>query len=278
MNILNVVLVLGKRLVNNSLTLEGHSRVQALSATLQRLNLDQTAIIFCGGATDGQTQTEAQAMFDCFKSIHQGQMPPHVILEDQSTNTIENICNAADKLVASKLCRVGQAINVLLVSNDYHLNRIFEIQRLMDEQGLLTTLRNQCAQSGLDLVISPMLDKHIAVPYPHHNTLGRIFLLLDELTTYRVYLEGVKRQAFTRPLAMVREKPYTAARAALEALKNLICDPNDLHSLTTIEQAINKTCVKASPEELIQQLALLDEHLTQMNRCYDPERQNLKRV
>ncbi|KLN66535.1 MULTISPECIES: YdcF family protein [Vibrio] len=275
MNIINVVLILGKRLVNNVLTLEGRSRVQALSATLNTLNLDQTAVIFCGGATEGQMQTEAQAMFDCFKSFHQGQMPPHIILEDQSTNTIENICNAADKLVASKLCRVGQVINVLLVSNDYHLNRIFEIQRLMDEQGLLTTLRNQCAQSGLDLAISPILDKHTAVPYPHHNTLGRIFLLLDELTTYRVYLEGVKNQAFARPLEIVREKPYAAARKALEALKDLISDPSDLYSLSTIEKAINKTCVEALPEDLIQQLALLDKHLTKMNRRYDPERQSL---
>lgn len=272
MNIANVVLVLGKRLVNEQLTLEGRSRVEALSQALSQYNLEQTAVIFCGGSTDGQTQTEAQAMLDYFHAYHRDPLPLHLLLEDKSTNTIENISNAADALLASKLCRYGQRVNVVFVSNDYHLKRIFEIQSLMDEQGLLRTLKSRCRQSGLKLDIASSLDQHLAVPYPHHTKRGQIFLLLDELTTYRVYLEGTKQAVFARPLAQVRQTPLEIARHALAQLFTLIDDNEDVAALEEIQQAVEATETTICGEQLVQQLAQLNRQLTRLNRLYDPER------
>lgn len=278
MNIINVVLVLGKRLFNNELTLEGRTRVEALHTAAKNLPLDQSAIIFCGGTTDGQMQTEAQAMFDYFKLFSKGELPPHIILEDRSTNTIENIQNAADKLIASQLCESGQELSVQFVSNEYHLKRIFEIQTLMDEQGLLRTLKTRCAESGLKLNIPMSLEAHVCVPYPHITPLGQTFLRLDELTTYRVYLEGVKSGTFTRPLEQVRQQPYHIAIAAIQELKQLLSDHNEMKSLKLIEIAVERTSSSATRVEVIDQLRILDQCLTSLNRQFDPERQGLSKI
>ncbi|MEX0335415.1 YdcF family protein [Vibrio tubiashii] len=278
MNIINVVLVLGKRLFNNALTLEGRTRVEALTTAIQSLQLEQSAIIFCGGATDGQTQTEAQAMFDYFQPCYEGELPPHIILEDTSTNTIENIQNAADKLISSQLCKSGQEVNVQFVSNDYHLKRIFEIQTLMDEQGLLRTLKSRCAESGLKLNIPMSLAVHVSVPYPHNNSLGQIFLRLDEVTTYRVYLEGVKSKTFSRSLEQVRRQPYQIATAAIQKLKHLLSEHNEEKTLALIENAVEKTSPSATLVEVVEQLRILDQCLTSLNRQYDPERQGMSKL
>ena len=275
MNIINVVLVLGKRLFNNALMLEGRTRVEALTTAIQSLQLEQSAIIFCGGATDGQTQTEARAMFDYFQLCYEGELPPHIILEDTSTNTIENIQNAADKLISSQLCTSGQEVNVQFVSNDYHLKRIFEIQTLMDEQGLLRTLKSRCAESGLKLNIPMSLTTHVSVPYPHNNSLGQIFLRLDEITTYRVYLEGVKSETFSRSLEQVRRQPYQIATTAIQELKQFLSEYNEVKTLALIENAVEKTSPSATLVEVVEQLRILDQCLTSLNRQYDPERQGM---
>lgn len=273
MNVTNVVLVLGKRLVNNALTLEGKERVEALSACLERLNIEQSVIIFCGGVTKGQTQTEAQAMFDYFSHCHQGVTPPHILIEDTSTNTIENIANAADKLITSRLCQKGQRLEVTFVSHDYHLGRIFEIQSLMDEQGLLRSLKTRCSNNGLDLSIAANLEAHCTIPYPYQGVQADAFLKLDELTTYRVYLEGVQSGVFKRPLEQVRKLPYKIARAAMDDLKQLIVDEHDHALLKEIEFVLDNSSTAASSSELENQVGVYHQHLTQLNRRYDPEQQ-----
>lgn len=271
MKITSVVLILGKRLVDSQLTLEGKSRVEALSGAINRFDLNRTVFIFCGGATEGQDLTEAKAMFDYFLGYHQQQVPPHILLEDRSTNTVENLSNAADKLIESQLCQWGQALEVYFVSNDYHLNRVFEIQALMDEQGLLRTLKQRCSQNGLQLTISQQLEDHVYVPYPHHNLLGQIFLLLDELTTYRVYLEGVKNKVFDQPLEQVWSKPNQIASEALAKLKDLMTEPHAVTMLDEIESAIVDSSPSQPQDQAILQLPKLHKNLTRLNRFFDPE-------
>lgn len=275
MNILNVVLILGKRLQNNQLTQEGRSRVEGLLNLLKKVNVEETAFVFCGGITDDQTVSEAEAMYQYFLSLHPAneELPPHILLENQSTNTIENIQNAADKLLESRLCLVGQRVDVTFVSNDYHLKRIFEIQSLMDEQGLLRVLHQRCAQSGLLLSISLDMSQHCAVEYPHLGEDGRAFLLADELTTYRVYLEGVKSRVFQRELAEVRALPLRLALQALEELKVMQLDRDSMKAVEKIERAVKKTTPNTCKQTLIEQLELLNTQLTWLNRHLDPERQ-----
>lgn len=275
MNISNVVLILGKRLRSNQLTPEGVSRVQGLLKLLEQVNVQETAFVFCGGVTDGQTTSEAEAMYQQFLRFLPASetLPPNILIESQSTNTIENIQNAADKLVESQLCRVGQRINVTFVSNDYHLKRIFEIQSLMDEQGLLRVLHQRCEQSGLLLSISLDLSQHCAVDYPHCGKAGRAFLLVDELTTYRVYLEGVKNGVFQRDLAEVRALPLRFALDALEGLKAMQLDVKSVQAIGKIERAVAKTTPGVCDQVFVEQLGILDANLTWLNRQLDPERQ-----
>jgi len=275
MNISNVVLILGKRLRNNRLTPEGVSRVQGLLKLLEQVNVQETAFVFCGGVTDGQTTSEAEAMYQQFLCLlpDSETLPPHILIESQSTNTIENIQNAADKLVESQLCCVGQSIDVTFVSNDYHLKRIFEIQSLMDEQGLLRVLHQRCEQSGLLLSISLDLSQHYAVDYPNLGEAGRAFLLVDELTTYRVYLEGVKNRVFQRELAEVRALPLRFALDALEGLKAMPLDVESALAVDKIARAVEKTTPCVCDQVFIEQLDILDANLTWLNRHLDPERQ-----
>ncbi|MFA0521921.1 YdcF family protein, partial [Vibrio sp. 10N.222.55.E8] len=59
-------------------------------------------------------------------------------------------------------------------------------------------------------------------PYPYQSTQGELFLLVDALTTYRVYLEGVSTGAFERDLESVRQKPEQLSLDALNIAKELV--------------------------------------------------------
>jgi len=69
-------------------------------------------IIACGGKTGAQI-SEAQAMADLLKKYN---VPEDaILLEDRSTMTYENVCNALKMIPGSR--------RVLLVTSDYHLFR-----------------------------------------------------------------------------------------------------------------------------------------------------------
>ncbi|MBW3695631.1 YdcF family protein [Vibrio sp. T187] len=280
----HILIVLGKRLNNNLLTKEGSSRVEALHRYLKRHdNLQQTAVAFCGGVTAGQNVSEAQMMHEYFRELESTLATPFelsaVILEQESTNTVENIQNVARALIESQLFQKGQSITVTFVSNDYHLQRIFDIQDLMDEQGLLRVLIEKCSLLGVELDIQREVAQHIAVAYPHQTVQGQLFLLMDELTTYRVYLEGVSVGAFERELHSVREVPASTSLQALKRVGELLDSSKGVDTsfaLVTPLLPVLKACIEQTPagtpiEKVREYLALLDTNLTFLNRYLDPE-------
>lgn len=275
----NIVIVLGKRLNQNSLTAEGMSRIDYLVKHLDCCVNDQSVIAFCGGITSGQVRSEAEAMYDYFKRLESKQTIPFaftdVLLEKDSTNTVENIQNVAKELVKSGVLTVGEKAKITFVSNDYHLKRIFEIQHLMDEQGLLGVLLQRCKELGVELDISYQLSDHLCVPYPHTSVQGEFFLLMDVLTTYRVYLEGVVSGAFVRDLDLVRDEPYKLAMAAIDDIKSLLANHPQFHLvqelLALLIACIENTTAATHLEVVKTYLALLDTNLTLLNRYLDPE-------
>jgi hypothetical protein len=273
MNIRNVVIVLGKRLVGNALTAEGKSRVEALPKLLSSYDLNETALLFCGGVTPGQTTSEAMAMRDYFKQLPSVKMfhDLNIILESDSQNTVQNIHNAALKL--KQLGLEDQRVDVTLVSNDYHLKRIFEIQSLMDEQGLLRTLKQHCASSGLNLHIDQDIDQHCSVMYPHQGLYAQAFLLVDELTTYRVYLEGVVNRAFDRPLDDVRCLPEKLALRALSLLEVLNLPVEIQDKLQSMKEVVFTTTSEVDYHAIEPLLTYFHKTLTWLNRQLDPENQ-----
>ncbi|ELA8061533.1 YdcF family protein [Vibrio parahaemolyticus] len=273
----NVVIVLGKRLVNNQLSAEGITRVEALAAKTREMPMENTALIFCGGKTQGQSISEADAMYAYFQPLNTSLAKPfptsQILLENRSLNTFENMRNAAKVLCESGLFPLPSqaAVEVILLSNAYHLERILEIQTLMDEQGLLRVLKSQCASVGLDLHISLDIQKHISVPYPHQGPLAEAFLLLDELTTYRVYLEGVKSGAFQRDLTSVRAQPLLRAKQAINQLRALPLEMDVLQQIAEMKKAIEMTAFDESVATAERALEVFHPILTALNRRLDPE-------
>ena len=274
-NVKQVVLVLGKRLADNKLTEEGRSRVDALVKMLCLFDLSETAIIFCGGVASRQTASEAQAMAARFNTQYpllvQSIPAGHLMLEGRSRNTVENIENAAYELIASGLCSPDQVIQFTLVSNDYHLERIIDIQILMPEQGLLTVLQQRCQQAGLQMVISLDGAQHCSVTYPHRGEQAEAFLLVDELTTYRVYLEGVIKGVFARSLESIRAQPHEVAEDAVKQLLLLGCCQQYHTQVVRLREIIKATPVECPVSDI---MPLRDEFhslLTQLNRDLDPE-------
>ncbi|PMH01723.1 YdcF family protein [Vibrio splendidus] len=283
MSINHLLIVLGKRLNGNKLTDEGISRVDALveylAGPLAEESIQKTGVVFCGGVTKGQTTSEADAMHQYFRILESQREYPFslgaILLEQNSTNTVENIQNLASEMIESGLFTRGQNVKVTFVSNDYHLQRIFEIQSLMDEQGLLKVLVEKCSALGVELQIDLQLEAHVAVPYPHQNTQGQLFLWMDALTTYRVYLEGVSAGTFKRDLELVRGGPERLSLESLIAVKALVegAPHFDIVDslLPVLEGCIQQTSVGADIKKVREYLALLDTNLTLLNRYLDPE-------
>ncbi|MGR5068448.1 MULTISPECIES: YdcF family protein [Vibrio] len=276
-----VVLVLGKRLVNDELTLEGRTRVEALVEALTDLRVETTALVFCGGVTRGQTVSEADAMLTYFRQLTASDFMPfpqsQIILENQSLNTVQNMQNSVVALQRSGLCKKDQRIQVSLLSNDYHLERILEIQTLMDEQGLLRVLKTGSLEAGIELDIPIDINHHISAHYPHVGTYAEAFLLSDELTTYRVYLEGVKNKAFKRDLVQVQAKPLAIALKAIENLQALPLEQEVLRQISEMKKAIEMTAIDDSVLAAEQALTVLHPILTALNQRLDPETSALAR-
>jgi len=278
MSIKNLVVVLGKRLNKNELTAEGQGRVEAAIDYLVSRSNDEVAVAFCGGITPGQTLSEAEVMYEYFLQLESQLESPLSIqarlLEKKSTNTIENIQNLALELIESGLFENGQQLNVIFVSNDYHLQRIFEIQSLMDAQGLLKVLEERCGQLGVSLNIERDIEQHVVVPYPHRNVQGQLFLLTDSLTTYRVYLEGTVAGRFVGQEQQTRKIPAQLGLDAIDKATQL--SESGQFSLLNSLLPLLLNCIEETPvgtdkEKVREYLALLDTNLTLLNRYLDPE-------
>lgn len=291
-NTKKIYVVLGKRLVADQLTLEGQSRVDRLMMALQCNAIDNSVIAFCGGVTKGQTVPEASAMYsylmkqvdECSNqrsSLSNLLNRNHILLEESSTNTVENIENLAIELLKTGQLQAGNQLHVTFISSDYHLQRIFEIQQLMDEQGLLGTLKKRCEQSGLTVLIDYDISRHFVAQYPYQHVEAQLFLLCDELTTYRVYLEGVVGRSFARDLESVRYQPYHIANSALNCINALIQQNEKwsflISSLQLLRECIEATHCEQSPQMIEPYLVIFDTHITLLNRWFDPEQSHAGR-
>lgn len=276
----NLLIVLGKRLSQDTLTPEGASRVEALVDIVGSQNMSSTIVAFCGGITEGQSRSEASAMLAYFDTLI-SDVDKHgigaILIEDASTNTVENIQLLARELVNSGLVQHGsRPINVTLLSNDYHLFRVFTIQRLMDQQGLLKYLIRCCERSGLAINLSYDSRQHVLVPYPHQDVRGRLFAQFDRLTIFRVYLEGAVAQVFSEPLSELVEGPLRIALASLVEMEILVEKDKAAfqplnEQLPIIRRLIEMASDTSDLSLLKAYLEQLDTLLTCLNRYLDPE-------
>ncbi len=289
MKIEHVVIVLGKRLQHSELTAEGRSRVDGVIEYISNHCMENTLVGFCIFLTARQTRSEAGAMLEYYlnqakvRDLNIDHIP--VLLEEKSTSTIENIRNLAYEMIQSDLIVENDTIKVTFVSNDYHLERILEIQHYLDEQGLLKTLIETCSSAGLKLNIPYQLEQHICVPYPTKNQQGELFLAIEALTTYRVYLEGVVADSFVRSLQAVRQEPLNIALETFKRVELILRDTEGANVerefadkcavlrtvMPLLKQSVLATDPNASKISCAFWLASLDVNLTMLNRLLDPE-------
>ncbi|GAK82519.1 hypothetical protein JCM19238_55 [Vibrio ponticus] len=278
-NVTEVLIVLGKRLVNDELTEEGRSRVSALVEVLPTLTHKQVAIMFSGGGPEEHARTEAEALFEHFTQLapdfDQYLSPQQVMLENQSTNSVQNLIFAADlladQLLEEHLGSKISPIRIRLVSSDYHIERIIEIDKLMPEQGLIGRFVRHAQQRGITINLPLVMAQHTIARYPYQTEQGKAFLLIDKLTTYRVYLEGIVAGVFQRPLASVRKPPYQQALTALSQLRQLDCMHNSQVDLRRLTALVEQTSPEASLKHIKEMLFEFNHLLLTLNRQFDPE-------
>ncbi len=280
-----LVLILGKRLVNNRITTEGAARVRALLAHLSGADLSRTVLGFCGGTSPKQPKPEALALFEEYH--HQcaegpaAPQPRDILFDTTSSNTIQNIENISKELVATKLVRKDEELRVKLVTSDYHLERIVKIQQQMDERGLLRILIAEAAKQGIQIKLPYEVPEHVGAAYPHSSPLGKLYRQVDRLTIYRVYLEGLVYNSFVdRPPSEVRPQPCDEAMQAINFIEDQInsgCQlsgrrPEPIRSaLASLKLAISETPAEVPVDGIWEHLAFYDTGLTLLNRYLDPE-------
>lgn len=114
------VLVLGYALDNDQMTETLKMRLDKAYAYANE-HKDST-LILCGGITGNNSVSEAKVMEDYL--LDKGFDSSRIILEDKSTDTIENIVNASNYLEDNK---------VLVISSNYH---VFRARMICNKAGL----------------------------------------------------------------------------------------------------------------------------------------------
>ena len=282
MAINKVIMVLGKRLINNQLTPEGRLRVERLVDALAHHRDTTPLIMFCGGLSDGQHRSEAQAMADYFSecvrknALLNTALPPW-LLEDSSTTSVENFYFAAKLLKRDPRIRSyhSQPIQIQLLSTDYHLKRIFDVQRIMPSQGMLTFFKDTLLAQGIEVSISSDLSDHLNVVNPYQGAQATLFLLTQQLTLYCVYLEGVLHRTVD-PLDDALEEPmFKDAEQIIAAMQTLIAQYGTLRFAKRYVSKLHKALKTFSPPlnriQLSAQLSEFHRPLKLLTLACDPD-------
>lgn len=176
----NVIACLGKRLHDNGdITEEYKKRIDKMIGILRDLTEQQKEIrriIFSGG------QREAvRGMKYFLEALGDDKIPDYVRkthVETRSRNTIENIMNICMELQSEGIDL--RNIHLILISSDYHVDRILMVDRLMPLQSLCAPLHRLVGKLSF-----------YRACYPHDKSASEVYLLKDLLNVMRVNLEGV---------------------------------------------------------------------------------------
>ena len=132
------VVVLGARVKENGPSRLLNERIDKAEEYLH--NNEKTVAILCGGQGSDEPMTEAQAMYEAL--IARGIDKDRLLIEDQSTNTAENLKNAA-AMMSSK------EASVVVTTTGYHMYRALAVAR---EAGLTHVSGNPSSCVWLTLV------------------------------------------------------------------------------------------------------------------------------
>jgi DUF218 domain len=204
----HIAVVFGKRLFRDMISVEFAKRVVTLVKQIACGALNPDTICFTGGqstavdtpgATVGQQGkspdhgkvSEATAGYMFFRSVcdEVGLDADrfHYILEEESTNTKENMANVVSAVRKTLGADAVSACHFTLVSSDYHLIRIQEVHRICPRHSLLFALNVSAASWAFIFAAYPFC----VSPDPSTAFRGRAMVLANDLSIVLVNLNGV---------------------------------------------------------------------------------------
>ncbi|PXF42381.1 hypothetical protein BWQ96_07901 [Gracilariopsis chorda] len=188
----HVVVVFGKHLIRDQLTVEYAKRIVTLVKQIARGALNPDVICFTGGngLNDDGTISEAAAGYSFFRNICEEASIDvsrfQYILEHNSHNTKENLRNVIEELRRRFGADALSACHFTLVSSDYHLIRIQEVHRLSPRQSVLFPL--EVSASTWNCIFAAY--QFCVSRDPATAFLGRAVVLANDLGILHVNLKG----------------------------------------------------------------------------------------
>lgn len=292
----NVVIVFGKRLVSDSLTVEYGKRVVTLVKQLATGALKPTVICFAGGRRKGPTRSsvsEAAAGYLFFRSLCEeigfDAKQYDYIIEEESTSTKENMENCLHLLRSRYGADAVANSHFTLVSSDYHLIRIQEVHRICPRHSLLFPLDVASASWHCIFAAYPFC----VSPDPATAFLGRAVVLANDLSIVLVNLNGVinDRQFFARENIARLNETFGKMRDMFRIVDSIRADSHrgfrvDMRAHSeTLELAIHRvreahTLIRpladppstVSRSDLVHAQALLSDAVQDMRNSLDPDR------
>ena len=230
---LQVYVVLGKALITGQLTYEGFQRLlRAFQATLERKRPDVTpVIIFTGWAGKKPvTFSEGELLKQEFLSIwrHRGlAWPGEIFAEEQARYTIENILRALQ--VLDQKYRKAVVVRFHIVSTDYHIERLWEVDEYLPEVSDLEPLRRR----GREVLGVKASYFYVACGDKEREWLAEGYLQMHRLSLLEVNLLGLggnfHRQAEERPkdiapgtVPELRTIPFQTLTRTIEVFGDLL--------------------------------------------------------
>ncbi|CAN8064932.1 unnamed protein product [Agarophyton chilense] len=188
----HVVVVFGKHLIRDQLTVEYAKRIITLVKQIARGALSPHVICFTGGngLNDDGTISEAAAGYAFFRNVCEEANVDvsafQFILEHNSHNTKENLRNVIEELRRRFGADALSACHFTLVSSDYHLIRIQEVHRLSPRQSVLFPLEVSASTWNCIFAAYPFCVSRD----PATAFLGRAVVLANDLGILHVNLKG----------------------------------------------------------------------------------------
>lgn len=290
----HVVVVFGKHLIRDQISVEYAKRVVTLVKQIASGALNPSIVCFTGGkGIDGAGGvSEAVVGYSFFRNVcEEAQLDVSkfdFILEEKSRNTKENIANVIEELRRRSGSDAVSTCHFTLVSSDYHLIRIQEVHRLSPRQSVLFPLEVSSATWNCIFAAYPFCVSRD----PATAFLGRAVVLANDLGILLVNLNGAldDRQFVAREnlhrlsetFAKMREMYRvidsrasvmggfrTDMRAHAETLELAI---HDIREVQTLLGPLNETGASVPRAHLQLARELLSETIARMRSSMDPDR------
>lgn len=211
-----VVVVFGKSLIRNQITVEYASRLQRLLRFIADGEVDPHIICFCGGTSPGNQVSNADAGFVFFQHMlsthHDAPLTTEFFLDRTSQNEEQALHNVVAHIKKQHLAewlaisqdvvmehwsraRKRVQVHFTLISTDYHLCNLNDIHRQSPKQSCLRPLQT-LEVDDLGIIETSWSFCYATYPFKHATLetvafMGRCYFLSEQLLPLLMNMRGV---------------------------------------------------------------------------------------